>query len=84
MSSRAFRKATSFVEFGGETFRTTTRFKIDLIALIGHAETLAPSDTLNVRTTAGVTQMTLNELYQLRAKIAKQESDALGNEAVNS
>lgn len=82
MSSRAYRKATSFASFGGHQFRLTTKFKTDLSALIGYAEALSPSDTVNVRTTDGSTPMTLNELYQLRATIAKQESDALGNEAV--
>lgn len=77
MNSREFRKAMSFIAFGGDRFRLTTRFRADLNAAIGLGETLSPSDTLSIPTVDGSTPMTLAELYELRNAIARKSSDAL-------
>lgn len=81
MNSRAYRKATSFVDYGGQRFRLTTRFKADLSIKISIGPTLSASDTQLVRTVEGVTPMTLSELFQLQAAIAQQENAALAAES---
>jgi hypothetical protein len=78
ITSRQYRRQTSFATVLGHTFRITDEFVSHLLLTISYAENQPPSDVQYLRTASGTaTPMTLSELYQLRDAIINQQRAAL-------
>lgn len=80
MRSRAFRKATSFIEFEGATYRLTPDFISELNFLVDAGSSVGAGDVFDLSSTTGTEQLTLSEIMQLQAAIYEQRKQAYVDE----